>query len=292
MSEANERRDGFVNRWNSVYFFIPLFENPVTMPQTEVFRKALAQEFGNVEVLGQFETPQKPGDLAGFLLHDYPVYYEKDQLNAPSQLVVYGADAFDKSQWDDMVTAQFWDCPEKDTFMPRCNYSILCSNLMAAGLPRLEQYGIMWRYAQAMLKLFPDCIGIYWPHSQKLLSRKRMSEPGWNSENLYFLDGGLNVRFFNISGTDGEMVFDTMGLVSIGLPDLQVHCKNLEPNDVVMFLRNLAAYLYQEGDIIEDGNTVEGIDGGKWRCQREASLILPERPVLDIHAGQFAGGNR
>ena len=67
-------------------------------------------------------------------------------------------------------------------------------------------------------------------------------KPSWNREELHFLDGGLNIRFFTISGTD-ELLFDTLGLTPMGLPDLQFHCRNLEPNEVVIFLRNLAAYL-------------------------------------------------
>ena len=96
---------------------------------------------------------------------------------------------------------------------------------------------------------------------------------------------------FNITGTN-EMLFDTLGLTPIGLPDLQCHCKNLEPNQIVVFMRNLAAYLFEYGDVIEDGNTVEGIHHEKWVCRKEDAIISPMRVVLDIHMGEFAGGNR
>lgn len=167
----------------------------------------------------------------------------------------------------------------------------MASNMLAAGLPVLEQYGILADYADAVLELFPDCIGIYWPHSQNLLPREVYEHSSWNSPELHFLDGGLNVRFFNITGTN-EMLFDTLGLTPIGLPDLQCHCKNLEPNQVVVFMRNLAAYLFEYGDVIEDGNTVEGIHHEKWVCRKEDAIISPMRVVLDIHMGEFAGGNR
>ena len=293
MEPQNNRSNSFAEKWNPVYFFMPLFENPAKMPSLETFQEVLTQCFGTVHPLSENpKMPQQPGELLGFALENHKVEYKADGLWAPSQLVLYGSDRFDQGLWDEMIVSQFWDCPQRQAFMPKCGYSILCSNLMAAGLPRMEQYGIIARYAQLILRLFPDCIGIYWPHSQKLMTRERMSQPGWNAEELYFLDGGLNVRFFNISGTDGEMLFDTMGLTPIGLPDLQCHCKGLEPNDVVLFLRNLAAYLYQQGDVIEDGNTVEGIDGGKWKCRREDAMVKPLRMVLDINAGQFAAGNR
>ena len=116
-------------------------------------------------------------------------------------------------------------------------------------------------------------------------------KPSWNREELHFLDGGLNVRFYTISGTD-ELLFDTLGLTPIGLPDLQFHCRNLEPNEVVIFLRNLAAYLFEYGDIIEDGNTVEGIHHEKWVCRREDAMAVPMRVVLDVNPGEYAAGNR
>lgn len=91
----------------------------------------------------------------------------------------------------------------------------MASNMLAAGLPAMEQYGILASYADAILELFPECIGIYWPHSQNLVPRETYLKPSWNREELHFLDGGLNVRFFTISGTD-ELLFDTLGLTPIG----------------------------------------------------------------------------
>lgn len=288
-----KRGDVFVEKWHSVYCFLPVFEKKVEMPAVENFQAALARKFGKVEALAKApQMPKNPADLLGFVLHDHPCYYEKEKQSVPSQLVLYGMDFFEAELWDDQIVSQFWDCqPNPPEFAARCRYSLMASNMMAALLPRMEQYQIIADYADLILELFPECIGIYWPHSQRLVPRERFENSGWNSKELHFLDGGVNVRFFNIANTD-EMLFDTMGLTAIGLPDLQCHCKNLEPNDVVMFLQNLAAYMYRQGDIIEDGNTVEGIDGGKWVCQREDSLVGPSRVVLDICPGKFAGGDR
>ncbi len=288
-----KRGDGFVEKWHSVYFFMPVFEQMVEMPSLEEFQKALSQKFGQVEPLSdQPLMPQGPADLLGFALWDHPAYYKKEDRFYPSQLNLYGFDAFEQDMWDEQIIAQFWDCqPDRQGFAARCKYNMMASNMMAAMLPVMEQYQIIADYADLILELFPDCIGIYWPHSQRLVPREVYQRPHWNSKALHFLDGGLNIRFFNLAGTN-EMLFDTLGLTPIGLPDLQCHCNTLEPNDVVVFLRNLGAYLYQKGDIIEDGNTVEGIDGDKWICQREDSMVGPMRIVLDICPGAYAGGGR
>ena len=120
--------------------------------------------------------------------------------------------------------------------------------------------------------------------------RYHFDNPGYPRFSL----GALNVRLFNIQGAPDDRVMDTLGLAALGLPDLQCHFRDLECNDVASLLRNLGLYLFEHGDIIEDGHTVSGIPATeKWRCQHEMALIGPERIVLDIDPGPaFAAGNR
>lgn len=288
----NNKSKSFVTDWHSVYWFIPVFENPVNMPTLEALTNSLTQKFGSIQYMSH--TPQLPtqdSDLLGIALLDHPVYFEQENKTLPSQLILYGPSEFSSSDWTPMIISQFWDCNDKQGFASRCHYSLMASNLMSATLPFHEQYKIMADYADVILELFPDCIGIYWPHSQRLTPRETFLSSNWNSSDLHFLDGGINIRFFNIEGSN-DMLFDTLGFTAIGLPDLQCHCKGLKPNDMVTFLYNLASYIYTAGDVIEDGNTVEGIDGGKWFCHREDSLVEPTRMVLDICPAQYAAGNR
>jgi hypothetical protein len=35
--------------------------------------------------------------------------------------------------------------------------------------------------------------------------------------------------------------------------------------------------------VIEDGHTVDGLDGARWRCQHEMALMPPKRVVIDLH---------
>ena len=88
--------------------------------------------------------------------------------------------------------------------------------------------------------------------------------------------GSLNVRFFNITNSDGDMVMDTRGLAEIGLHDLQCHFRNLDPKEVARVLFNTALYIFEKGSVIESGQTVEGVEpASKWRCQLENSLLEP-----------------
>ena len=106
--------------------------------------------------------------------------------------------------------------------------------------------------------------------------------------------GSVNVRFFTISNTDGDMLMDTRGLTEIGLHDLQCHFRKLDPKSVADVLFNTAAYIFEKGPVIESGQTVAGIEpGSKWRCQFESSLLEPKRDILDLNPGKpYAAGNR
>jgi hypothetical protein len=79
---------------------------------------------------------------------------------------------------------------------------------------------------------------------------------------------------------------DTRGLAELGLPDVQMHFRNLPPGKVAGFLYGAAEYILANGDCIADGNTIAGIEPGqKWKCQHEMSLWNPKRIVIDVNPG-------
>lgn len=256
---SEQQGDNLASKWHSVYTFLLLFEEPVKQPEFSAFHEAMMQRFGEVLPMGdEPHMPGKEGEILSFALMDHKVYYKDKDQNYPSQLLLIGPGPYERTGWNEMVCSQFWACMDKESFLPRCKYVMTAGNMMATGLPMMEEYGIMAEFADLLLEQYPDCIGIYWPHSQCLTPREYYQDSHWNNPAFHFLDGGLNVRFFSIQNSD-EMLFDTLGFTAIGLPDLQFHCKGLEPDDVVGFLRNVAAYLYENGDVIENGNTVEGM---------------------------------
>jgi len=75
---------------------------------------------------------------------------------------------------------------------------------------------------------------------------------------------------------------DTLGPAVLGFPD------------VARVLYDVAYYVFQHGDVIKNGETVPGVlDGDRWHCQHEMSLVGPERLVLDLDpGGHHAAGKR
>jgi hypothetical protein len=102
------------------------------------------------------------------------------------------------------------------------------------------------------------------------------------------------VRFYNIEDSGGEIVMDTLGSGALGLTDLQMHYRDLEPQKVAGLLYDVATYLLEQGDVIDNGHTVQGfLPEDRWQCLHEMSLLEPQRLVLDIDPGPpFAAGQR
>ena len=95
------------------------------------------------------------------------------------------------------------------------------------------------------------------------------------------------------------MLVDTLGFYVFGGADVQVHFKDMNPNHVVNYVYNIASYQFDNDFSIKSGDTIDSIDeNGKmqidpqWNVQYENSIVMPERTVLDIACGEYAGGNR
>lgn len=186
---------------------------------------------------------------------------------------------------------QSWSTPNAADLLAGSSYTVVISEMMTRALPPDSRARIFHGVLQALVELAKP-IAMVFKHSQQVI------DPGKYLESLegpiVFRPGALNVRFFRIENSDGDMLMDTRGLNEIGLHDLQCHFRTLEPNDVVALLMNTAFYIYEQGPVIESGNTIEGIQAGsKYVCRFEDALAAPNRVVLDINPGpSFAAGNR
>src|SRR3989440_12127017 len=84
-----------------------------------------------------------------------------------------------------------------------------------------------------------------------------------------------------------HVVMDTLGLHVFGLPDLQCHCPALELPRLAVYLRNAGNYIFERGDVIRDGDTIEGMQPGeKWRGREQKARIPACRAVVDTETRQ------
>ncbi|MEG0974098.1 MAG: DUF4261 domain-containing protein [Comamonas sp.] len=248
----------------------------------EVIRAALAERLGDVELLME-------GDVILLALHDYTVDYG-DKKDVPSEIAIMLANQpCNPSEYTEALT-QTWDWPEKEAALAQCQHSVLVSEFMGRGLETEERLEVIQAVMHVMIEN-GGITAISQTNAGCLIKPERYISMHAEGSVYY---GVLNVRFFNISNHPGEMLMDSLGLATFGLPDVQCHFKALNPPEVSRFLFNTAAYLIQNGDVIQDGHTLPSIDGqGKWPCQHEEALIPPERMVLDVNPGLgLAAGNR
>jgi hypothetical protein len=146
-------------------------------------------------------------------------------------------------------------------------------------LPSEERLGdFVARVAATAAKL--PCVALFWVPAERLVEPRALADAARDGDPLRI---ALNVRLFHVEeGRSDEQVMDTVGLAALELPDVQCHFFALDVAQVAALLEETARYIYAEGDVIGDGDTVPGIDGQPWACRREVALVDPQRDVVDL----------
>lgn len=241
-------------------------------------------------------APLDPASAAlVFAFPSHPVTYP-DGKRVPAQLfLAMGDDRKDRAARLAPAVEQSWRFAGAAEAVRRCGRSVLVSDLMAAGLERPARLALFQSALDAVLDLARP-LAIHWQPSQQLLSVEDFRGRARPADGRPDLESGpLNVRYWRVEGsTEGDCLMDTMGLAPFGLPDLQCHFRNLPPREVARVLFNTAAYLFEKGDVVADGHTVEGAEpGSRWKARHGEALARPGRVVLDLDPGAaFAAGSR
>lgn len=271
-----------------------LFREKPQRPAPEEFARKLGEKLGC-----QIDTvTDKEDGLYSFAAMGLPVEY-KDNAKVPAQVLIAPANTFDPGSVDDFFRSQLWDVEDGTELLDSCKYMVMCSDFMASGLRYLERARLLTAWLETALELYPACDAVWTPSAGKLLTREQVMNNPLKGD-ARFLWFGVNVRLFNISdGVEGEKVMDTLGLYALGLPDVQIHFHDLDPNPISNYLYNVGQYLYDNDVPIKPGETVDGVNAQgridqniQWECRYENALIQPQRVVMDICPGSFAAGRR
>lgn len=172
------------------------------------------------------------------------------------------------------VLQQNWHWPAAAEEAAACRYELLINDLVTKALPYKSRHKLFIDFLHAVVTVTqPDVV--YSLPAEKLLPPAQITDK---------LDTLINVRLFNISDSvNKEMFMDTVGLHTFGLPDFQVRFSNEDPNAMANLLRNFAYYVFDKGDVIEDGNTIEGVrPGTQLVCQYAPSLAAPAREAISL----------
>jgi hypothetical protein len=230
---------------------------------------------------GRANSPAElvPGSPVGVAFPEWPVQFAEGSAPMVVWLMEPGEMARPDG-WIEETMRQTWGWDAAAEVVPRARSSILVADLMAGPLhqgARLPLY-------QAVLATLVESsrpLAMHW------ITGERFVEPDAYLRDVaadpLAFESTVNVRYVTLSDRPGVQLMDTVGMAPFGLPDVQAQFTTLEPAWVAGKLLSVAAYLFEHGDVIEDGHTIPGLDEDEsWRCTHELALMGPEREVLDI----------
>ena len=235
-------------------------------------------------------TPEE-GSGTFLLIHkNHSVQLEEGNV-APQTAILSTDKETDPAEYTATV-AQSWACNDAAARIESSKCALMITEMLASGLQPAERIRLLHGVLQAFVEITqPNAI--VFKHSQQIAYPLAYLE-SCEKDPIDRL-GSLNVRFFSISNSQTKnMLMDTRGLDEIGLHDLQVHFRELDPNDVSKLLFSTAKYIFENGPVNDSGQTIAGtVPDSEWGCQFEESLVEPKRELLDLNPGPpYAAGKR
>ncbi|NBI68571.1 DUF4261 domain-containing protein [Pseudoflavonifractor sp. 60] len=283
-------------RPGGVFMVQLLMKEQCETPSLEQMTQVLERHIGRVEAAPPSDDlAANMKDIALFAALDHIAKFSNSE--GPVQVSVMPCDTFHPEKIDEMKRSQMWDClPDRDRILSECKYCVFANDILTGALDPLERANFDMDFLEALLELFPTCEAVYSLNTGKLVLADVI-----RSRTVTGLDRFIryivNARFFNIENS-GDHIVDTLGMSLLYIEDLQYHFHSMDPNWVVMHAYNIAAYILENRRPIQDGDTIDGVTDGQidqslqWKCHFEDAIVLPGRPVLDIHMGSYAAGGR
>ena len=272
---------------NEMFIMWLLFDHEPVRPDSAKIRNALEEKFGAVSAVSE------GNEVTSFGIKKYISHMKEGDI--PSQVIMGNIMPFDTSCISDEERLQIRDIENRDAFLKKCTHKILAADMMAALAPH-DRAELLMDWLETAVELLPDCRGIYFPSSGKVIPSSFVKNKSAEGEDR-FVFYTVNTRFFNVSGSS-DMLADTRGMSAVGLTDIQCHFNGMSPENVINYLYNIAALTCQPGIKIKDGDTIDGLNGDEidpdamWACRYEDAMIPPMRPVIDICPGKYAAGQR
>lgn len=231
---------------------------------------------------GDGENGGQEAPLHFFHLSNRVTYAGGEEM--PAQTAIMGSERAPKPEDYRTALQQSWHWPQAEQAVTGCSYALMLTDLMASGLPYKDRLRLFAGVLRALAETAP-CEAIYWRASDKLVEPGAFVQAMEEDQLLY---GALNIRLFRERPNEEgrvEMVMDSVGLAALGVPDVQCHFYDMNPNETAGFLLDIAHYLFNRGDIIADGETIGRDEQQRWLCEHQYSLLEPRRVVLDLNPG-------
>jgi hypothetical protein len=250
------------------------FDTEITEIPVEQLLQKLKLQFGNVEIVGDQENSKL------IMFNDNQVEYTDAKV--PTQIALLKSSKVSDVENFEAVFGQSWDFPNAKEEILKCKSSILVTDMMSSCLDYKDRMRQFLTTLKALIEIV-DCKAVFWQPSQQFIRPETIRDNVLESEQYNPIQGIANVRLFNISGSNNELLMDTVGLSELGLFDFEMTFSELNEQQVASLLYTYASYIFENGNVIQDGHTIQGIEqDSKLLCSVGESLTEPKRYVIKL----------
>ncbi|MEZ6040903.1 MAG: DUF4261 domain-containing protein [Planctomycetaceae bacterium] len=153
--------------------------------------------------------------------------------------------------------------------------------IMPESVNTLDELDFLTQLTESLLSL-PQAICYFNPNGEVLKDRANLKQclEFANENEMPPIDAWANVRLFNIN--EQFALMDSVGNQQMNVSDFEtVFCgSDYDPSDVDAFMRNGTLYLLENGDVIKDGDTMDGPGDVHWQVTVRKATCDPPRDVL------------
>ncbi|MEO0507676.1 MAG: DUF4261 domain-containing protein [Bacteroidota bacterium] len=242
--------------------------------------RSLKKRFKNI---GFPDVDDLKNNARQYFFKDYEVEFKEGKMPVQGTIFIPDNEGIEIEELETSFH-QSWNWREAESVIRTCKFEILLTDMMSRNLDYKLRLEFFQKFVASIVEVMnPKAIWI--SNGEKLMNREDYLDCFGRSE-YQNLNGFMNVRLFNIQESNGEMIMDTLGLNSLGLPDFEIKFREFDPSIIAGLLFNYGSYIYDEGVVIENGNTIQGIEENqKWKCYFKESLIEPKRIIIEIENG-------
>ncbi|MDO6808931.1 DUF4261 domain-containing protein [Zobellia galactanivorans] len=267
-------------------------ENPPELLMVKLFfedKPVLNDELIEKELKNRFKTIEFPDasgktkNLRQYFFKDYEVEFAEGNIPAQATILIPDENKIEYAELENSFR-QSWNWQEAEETVKKCSYEILLTDLMSRNLGYKERIEFFQKFVASIVSAIkPSAVWIR--NSEVILEPEDFLERS-SQNNYQNINAFMNVRLFNIQETQNEMMMDTLGLSSLGLPDFEFRFADYNPQEIAGLLFNYGAYIFENGVVIEHGNTIEGVEANeKLKCYFNHSQLEPKRVVIEINKG-------